>query len=208
MSQETLFNLEDANPKPVLLGTFPAHIVKYEEGRHIKGSVPYNVTYKFADEVIELTGTNWQNKDEDNPQGMPGESADHMADREVRSVGIWFNPTPKPGESWRNRDYFKFLQAVNADLKTVEVDGKSNFILRPLNETEVLGRPVLVSVKLEQDKRVGMEDRFYPKAYGVQSWDDGERIDVAGDGEDTFSADVDLGSDDESDEDSLSVTED
>jgi hypothetical protein len=173
--------IKDGEEKPTLLGVFPAHIVGYKEGNKYKSSIPYNVTFKIAPEAAELTGTNWKQKDEET-------SADYMPGREVRSVGIWLNPDPKPEERWKNRDYRNFLEAIGIELKTIEKGGQKFESLVTLEEAEALGRPCLVNIKLEKDKREA--DRVYPKVFGVQSWDNGERIDVTEDEPDVFATEV------------------
>jgi hypothetical protein len=174
--------ITDGQEKPTLLGVFPAHIVGFKEGTKYKGSIPYNVTFKIAPEAAELTGENWKTQDGEETQ------ADYMPGREVRSVGIWLNPDPKPEERWKNRDYRNFLEAIGIELKTVEKGGQKFESLVTLEEAEALGRPCLVTIKLEKDKRD--TDRNYPKVFGVQSWDNGDRIDVTEDEPDVFATEV------------------
>jgi len=176
--------INDGQEKPTLLGVFPAHIVGFKEGNKFKGSIPYNVTFKIAQEAAELTGTNWKAQDSEDIQ------ADYMPGREVRSVGIWLNPDPKPEERWKNRDYRNFLEAIGIELKMIEKNGQKFESLVTLEEIEALGRPCLVTIKLEKDKRD--PDRNYPKVFNVQSWDNGERIDVTEDEPDVFATHEDV----------------
>jgi hypothetical protein len=183
---EILFDPEeDGKEKPTLLGTFPAHIVGYLEGTANNASIPYNVKFKIAPEAKEMKGINWKDKTEKDPEGVEV-PADYMVGREVRSVGIWLNPDPKPTDRWKNRDYVNFLEAIGIELKTVEKDGKKFQSLVTLEEHEVIGRPCMITVKLENDKRPEMSGRQYPKAFSFQVWDGGERIDVTEDEEDVF----------------------
>jgi len=176
---------EDGVEKPTLLGTFPAHITGFKEGNKSRGSIPYNVTFKIAPEAESLKGVNWKQPTKEEPNGSEVD-ADYMVGREVRSVGIWLNPTPKPEERWKNRSYANFLEAIGIKLKETVVDGKTLQKLVTLEENETIGLPCLITIKLEADKREGMTDRKYPKVFTVQSWDDGERIDVTEDEEDPF----------------------
>ncbi len=182
---------EDGRDKPTLLGTFPAHITGYKEGNNVRGSVPYNVSFKIAPEAEGINAINWRE------EKQPGETdedfnerkeipADYMIGREVRSVGIWLNPQPKPEERWKNRDYVNFLEAIGVELEEIEKDGRMLKKLVAMEEQEVIGRPCLVTIKLERDKRPEHTGRVYPKVFTVQQWNDGERIDVTEDEEDVF----------------------
>jgi len=179
------FDPSDAENKPTLLGTFPAHVIDFEEGNPVNGATPYNVTFRFAPEAADLVGFNWQNKTEEAPNGVE-ESAVHMVGRKIRSVGIWLNKNPKPGEGWKNRDYVNLLESCQIELPLVKVDGKELKQIVTMEEYEVLGKPILVTVKLEQDKREQFKDRFYPKGFSFQPWVDGETIDVGEDEVDPF----------------------
>jgi len=179
--------INDGQEKTTLLGVFPAHIVGFKEGDKYKGSIPYNVTFKIAPEAAELTGTNWKSESNEDI------SADYMPGREVRSKGIWLNPDPKPEERWKNRDYRNFLEAIGIELKMVEKSGQKYESLVTLEEAEALGRPCLVTIKLENDKRD--PDRKFPKVFGVQSWDNGDRIDVTEDEPDVFATHEDISTD-------------
>ena len=176
---------EDRQEKPTLLGTFPAHIVGFKEGQANRGSIPYNVTFKIAEEAGKLTGINWRDKDDENSEGSEVD-ANYMPGRTIRSRGIWLNPNPKPEERWRNRGYVEFLEAVGVDLPEIEKDGKKYKKLKTMEEHELLGLPCMITIKLEPDKRKDFAGRMYPKVFSVQPWENGERIDVTEDEEDVF----------------------
>jgi len=181
---------EDGKPKPILTGTFPAHITGYKEGNAVNGSIPYNVEFKIAKVVgekdSEFKGVNWQAVSQDNPSGEEVD-ASYMAGRTVRSIGIWFNPDPKPEERWKNRDYVNFLESIGIELPETEQGGKKYKTLVTLEESEAIGRPCIVTIRLESDKRAGKSDNKYPKVFSVQTWEDGKRIDVTEGEEDVFS---------------------
>jgi len=192
---DILFDPEtDGQEQPMLLGTFPAHVIGFDEGKEFRGSVPYNVLFRIAPEVEGFTGINWKDnekKEDDTEETFAdGEGrivdASYLAGREVRSKGIWLNPHPKPDERWQNRDYVNFLEAIGIELKEVEKDGKKYKTLVTLEDHEVLGRPVLITVKLEYDKRETHKGSKYPKAFTYQVWNGGKRIDVTEEEEDVF----------------------
>ena len=164
---------DETDSKPMLLGVFPAHITSFKPGRETNNAIPFNLTLEIAEEAAGFEGTN--------PITGETDTAKHMVGREVRSVGIWLNKKLEANEQWKNRNYVNLL--LFAGIELPEKDGKVQ-IAKP-SEEEMFGRPVMVVLKQEVDKRdlkeveegTKTEDevRKYTKAFSFMKWEGGKR---------------------------------
>jgi hypothetical protein len=187
MSQKTLFDpIEDLLPKPILLGTFPAHLKGIREGAQVNGAVPYNLTFQLAEEVSDFNGIDWQKElpvDYD-PEAEDAEDpriteAGYLALREVKSIGIWYTPKPKPGEAWRNRRYYQVATSLGLSFPKVK-EGKKDLVdIIPFNEfsDDPIGMPVLVTINLQESKKEKEKGRKFPRVFSLQAWEEGKKID-------------------------------
>lgn len=156
----------------ILQGTFPMHVIKVDVGEAVKGSIPYNLTFKIAKEAGKFKGSNPKTGEEELAEGMVG--------REVRSIGVWLNPNPGPGESWRNNRYVALIEATGITLEEVNQNGKKVKQLVKVEELDLLGKPILGEIKPEVDKRdkdkPAVEQRSYQKVHGFFPWVDGKSL--------------------------------
>ena len=162
---------EDFRRPKLLLGDFFAHVIKVEKGSPINvngvKSTPYNITCVLAPENADITG-----KD---PETGEEVKADILVGLTPKSRGLWYSENPT--EKWRIKRYFNFYQVVfnpkPNDDGTIE--------LNELNEIDALGKPVIVSLGFEYDKRdAGLpkeEQRKYIKIYDFKKWEGGYEID-------------------------------
>jgi len=188
---ENVFFDPEVDGKPrtsFLVGTFPAHIVAYEPGDDINGSIPNNITVQFDDSIKGLTGVDYRNDNKEVP-------ADHMAGKELRSIAFWLTKNPGEGEGWKNTRYNQMAEAMGFELPD---DGNGKKMQIKLNEVDLLGLPCLVDVKLEKSKNNG---NLYPKVFNLTLWEDGEKIEVKDEEVNAFENDDDaeLESDEELD---------
>lgn len=174
---EKLDTFFDPNDKPQknLNGTFPMHIINVSVGKEVGGAIPYNLLLKVSEEAADFTGTD--------PDTGEEKSADFMVGKEIKSVGVWLNLAPKPGESWRNNKYIDLIEAAGIKLDEVDQGGKKRKQLVKITEMDILGRPVLGEVKPELDKRdvnkPKEEQRAYQKVHTFLNWEDGKPLDIA-----------------------------
>ena len=169
--------VDGLTPK-VIRGTFPAHIVGWEEGEVYNGSIPFNILYRIATDATEFIGYDFNSGEEAKGTVMVGQ--------ELKSNGVWLCPNPKSGEGWRNRGYIEFAKSVGIDFPEDE-DSKIN--LQQIEMTDVLGLPVLVlvgqQVHKDDKEKDPADQRKYPRVFKTFLWEDGERIDP----EDLFAED-------------------
>lgn len=172
---EGLTRNQEDRPKPLLLGTFPAHLVHLEPGQKFNQSLPYNYVYKIAPEAKEMTGTDWTKPEvevkdgEEDPRAV---SADYLVGRHIRSTGVWLNLNPRKGESWRNDRYIEWNEVHGVKFP---LDKNKVKQLGKVEPSDVLGAAVMVTVELVHDKR---SKRDLPKVTGVGVWEDGEPLDT------------------------------
>ena len=98
----------------------------------------------------------------------------------VKTTGIWLCVNPATTETWKNKAYWKLLEATGlVDELPENEDGTKN--LAEIDKKDVLGLPVMVSIKNETDKRDVKnnvdEPRKYPKAFDLYPWTEGEPLD-------------------------------
>ena len=162
-------------PKRVEEGVYPAHIASLETkdvNTRAGQAIVVNMTYKVADEVADQTQPQWEMDgfkyvlDESNEKipVMNGgkqaeESCDHLIGRTFYDNG-WFVFTTSQSSS-KNERYFSLLDKLGVKCKEQQVDGKKVKRLVLLEEDDVLGKPVLVTVK--RQSYITKETKELPK---------------------------------------------
>ena len=119
------------------------------------------MTYKVADVVSDeeqllwkMDGYKYVKDTEGNriPETMNGEqltsTCDHLKDRIFRDNG-WFIFTSS-GSSSKNDRYFKLIETLGVKCKEEQVDGKTVKKLVLLEESDVVGLPVWVTVRRKE----------------------------------------------------------
>jgi len=162
---------ESGNRPRLLLGTFPAHLIEWKEGQEHNGSIPFNPTFKIATEAEGLTGIDLNNGDTVDAKCCIGQT--------VKGKGIWLDPNPTKENRWRNKGYVEFSEALQFKLPEVEDPEDKEKKLKnlvKLDEYEILGRPIMITIEKEMDKRPGKEGNFFPKVFYVSAWDNGKMM--------------------------------
>jgi hypothetical protein len=163
---------------PVAEGTYPAHCSEFGVNDW-KDSKIFNLTFTIATEAKTLNipklasdgnGGFVQQVDSDNkPITVAG---DYMVGKKFKNNGVWLTPKPKAGESWKNRRYKEFFEALGVDFPSE--GGK--VALAEVEESDVVGLPCLVDVKQQSFKNKEGEERTAMKVTSVFPWNDGTRL--------------------------------
>jgi len=185
---------------PIEEGTYPAHIKSLstkEMNTRAGEAIIVNMEYKVADEVSSSTQDVWKmdwykyQKDTDGNR-IPvtngnGEqkvtSCAHLRDKVFYDNGYFiFTDTSSAS---KNRRYFELLDKLNVKCDEANVEGKKVKKLVLIEEDDVVGKPVLITVKkheyvtsdtkhLPHDQQ---ERRSTFKVSNVNLWEDGTAID-------------------------------
>ena len=185
---------------PIEEGTYPAHIKSLstkEMNTRAGEAIIVNMEYKVADAVSLFTQDVWKmdgykyQKDTDGNR-IPvtngnGEqkvtSCAHLRDKVFYDSGYFiFTDTSSAS---KNRRYFELLDKLNVKCDETSVEGKKVKKLVLIEEDDVVGKPVLITVKrheyvtsdtkhLPQDQQ---ERRSTFKVTNVNLWEDGTAID-------------------------------
>ena len=189
----------DSKWRPIEEGLYPAHIasvVHKDVDTRAGEAIVVNMTYKVADAVSDVNQPLWKMdgyKYVTDTEGnripeirTDGEQAtascDHLKDRIFRDNG-WFIFTSGSSSS-KNDRYFKLLKNLGIKCKEEQVDGKTVKKLVLLEDSDVVGLPVKVTVRRkefvtsetkhlppsEQEKRHTFE------VFQVDPWEDGIRL--------------------------------
>ena len=186
---------------PIEEGVYPAHIKSLETkevNTKAGEAIVVNMRYKVADEVAKYTQPVWKMdgykyvKDTDNNKvpitNGKGEqkttTCEHLKGREFNDNGFFIFTSGS--SSSKNRRYFELLDNLNIKCSETNVDGKKVKKLVLLEEGDVVGKPVLVTVKRQEyttyeTKHLPpdqQERRSTFKVFNVNLWDDGETLDV------------------------------
>ena len=184
---------------PVEEGTYPAHIKSLntkEINTRAGEAIVVNMEYKVADEVSSVTQNVWKmdgynyQKDTDGNKipvtNGKGEqeiaSCGHLKDKVFIDNGYFiFTDTTSAS---KNRKYFELLDNLNVKCDETSVDGKKVKKLVLIEEDDVLGRPVLVTVK--RHEFVTTETKHLPpdqqerrstfKVSNVNLWEEGTAL--------------------------------
>jgi hypothetical protein len=166
---EVTYNpVEDSKPK-ILLGMFPAHVCKWEEGEARGSSIPYNPTFKIHESVKGTTG--------EDPRTGEEFPADIMAGKEIRGKGVWLCTDG----SRSNRLYVEFGEKLGLKFPTHkegEVDITDVQIIDP---EDILGKPCYVIIEMQvanADRKLPEKDqRKFARVTSVEVWPEGKALD-------------------------------
>tara|TARA_R100000501_G_C2618874_1_gene112323 strand:+ start:973 stop:1608 length:636 start_codon:yes stop_codon:yes gene_type:complete len=187
--------------KPIEEGTYPAHI-KSISNREIQTrageAIVVNMTYKVSDDVDKETQLLWKMDGyeyvkDDNGNRIPIEngngtqstsSCDHLKGRDFQDNG-WFIFT-SGSAAGKNKRYFELLANLEVKCKEEKVDGKTMKTLVLLEESDVVGKPVKITVKRQEF--VTSETKHLPpdqqvkrstfKVSNVTEWTEGQQLQV------------------------------
>ena len=185
---------------PIEEGTYPAHIKSLstkEMNTRAGEAIIVNMEYKVADEVSLSTQEVWKmdgykyQKDTDGNR-IPVTNGDgeqkvanctHLKDKVFYDNGYFiFTDTSSAS---KNRRYFELLDRLNVKCDEANVEGKKVKKLVLIEEDDVVGKPVLITVKRHEyvtsdTKHLPLdqqERRSTFKVSNVNLWEDGTAID-------------------------------
>ena len=157
-------------------GTYPAHVTavnstKFED----TGKSVYNLTFTAAEEVKNITvpkltsdGNGGYNQDGE----INGEFIKGKEFRFANKRSMWLNPQPEKGKSWQNKNYVNWGTNLGVEFPETE-DGKIQLV--EIEESDILGKPCLVSVKNEPGEYNG-NSGIALKVFDVLKWKDGSAL--------------------------------
>ena len=157
-------------------GTYPAHVTavnstKFED----TGKSVYNLTFTAAEEVKNITvpkltsdGNGGYNQDGE----INGEFIKGKEFRFANKRSMWLNPQPEKGKSWQNKNYVNWGTNLGVEFPETE-DGKIQLV--EIEESDILGKPCLVSVKNEPWEYNG-KSGIALKVFDVLKWKDGSAL--------------------------------
>ena len=178
---------QDTPNVPMPEGVYPCHITSVNSNvADVRGkykAVIYNVRCKVAPEASDTTfdAVDYDGKEVKVDGGK-------FAGREVRSNGVFKFLTPNGEDEWEanpggNKGYANFCTVIGKEPETVEVEVNGEKVsmkeLPNLNETDILGKPVLAVIgrgkpwKSDRDgkTRTSLEVKWF------RTWADGEAMD-------------------------------
>ena len=157
-------------------GTYPAHVTavnstKFED----TGKSVYNLIFTAAEEVKNITvpkltsdGNGGYNQDGE----INGEFIKGKEFRFANKRSMWLNPQPEKGKSWQNKNYVNWGTNLGVEFPETE-DGKIQLV--EIEESDILGKPCLVSVKNEPWEYNG-KSGIALKVFDVLKWEDGSAL--------------------------------
>ena len=185
--------------KPIQEGIYPAHIKSLEtkeDNTRAGDAIVVNMRYRIADEVVKYTQPVWKMdgykylKDDDNNKipvmngsgGQLEETCEHLKGRDFPDNGHFI--FTDSSSSSKNRKYFELLNNLQIDCAETSVDGKKIKKLVLLEDEDVVGKPVMVTVKRQEF--VTYETKHLPpdqqerrstfKVFNVNLWEDGQTL--------------------------------
>jgi hypothetical protein len=178
-----------SNFTPIVAGFYPAHVSGYstrEVKTKVGDAIVINLTYTIAEEagakeqlmyqmdgyehVLDSKGNKKVVKDEDGKSKFV--KCTHIVGKKFRDNGT-FVFTGEEGVG-RNGRYYALLNNFGVNLKA---DSDGNFPLSLLEESDVVGKPILAKLDSETYEKDG-EERTAWKVSNVQPWSDGQQLSV------------------------------
>tara|TARA_R110000765_G_scaffold248206_3_gene350084 strand:+ start:755 stop:1354 length:600 start_codon:yes stop_codon:yes gene_type:complete len=170
---------------PIEPGFYPAHVVSFgtrEVNTKVGEAVVINMTYEIAEEagdltqiVFEMDGFEYKTDNngdkivlKNNKGATQSVNCKHLVGKKFRDNGTFVFTGDE--SSGRNRRYYELLNSLGINLESNK-DG--NFSLSLLEESDVIGRPVLAKLSSEKYQKDG-EERTAWKVFTVIEWNDGQ----------------------------------
>ena len=170
---------------PIEPGFYAAHVVSFgtrEVNTKVGEAIVINMTYEIAEEaenltqiVFEMDGFEYKtdkNGDKmilkNNKGATQTTTCKHLVGKKFRDNGTFVFTGDE--SSGRNRRYYELLNSLSINLESNK-DG--NFPLSLLEESDVIGKPVLAKLSSEKYQKDG-EERTAWKVFTVTEWSDGQ----------------------------------
>ena len=187
--------------KPIEEGIYPAHVLSLssrEINTRAGEAIVVNMTYKVADEVSRETQPLWKMDGYEYVKDTAGNkipvtngngeqeytTCEHLKGREFRDNGF-FIFTDSTSSS-KNRRYFELLDNLKVKCEEAKVDGQTIKKLVLIEEDDVVGKPVMITVK--RTEYVTSETKHLPpdqqdrrsafKVSNVVLWKEGNVLDA------------------------------
>ena len=182
--------------RPIEEGTYPAHIksLSTKEVQTKAGeAIVVNMTYRVADEVSKETQPVWKMDGYKYVKDTAGNrvpvtngsgvqevaSCDHLKGREFKDGGFFI--FTESSSSSKNRRYFELLDKLGVKCEETSVDGDKVKKLVLIEEEDVVGKPVLITIKrnefitsetkhLPHDQQ---ERRSFLRVSTIDDWEEG-----------------------------------
>ena len=170
---------------PIEPGFYPAHVVSFgtrDVNTKVGEAIVINMTYEIAEEagdltqiVFEMDGFEYKTDNngdkivlKNNKGATQSVNCKHLVGKKFRDNGTFVFTGDE--SSGRNRRYYELLNSLGINLESNK-DG--NFPLSLLEESDVIGRPVLAKLSSEKYQKDG-EERTAWKVFTVIEWNDGQ----------------------------------
>jgi hypothetical protein len=187
--------------KPIEEGLYPAHVLSLssrEINTRAGEAIVVNMTYKVADEVSRETQPLWKMDGYEYVKDTAGNkipvtngsgeqeytTCEHLKGREFRDNGFFI--FTDSSSSSKNRRYFELLDNLKINCEETSVDGQKVKKLVLIEEDDVVGKPVIVTVK--RTEYVTSETKHLPpdqqdrrsafKVSNVVLWKEGNTLDA------------------------------
>jgi hypothetical protein len=145
--------------RPARPGIYPAHMLSLDTNEW-NGSTVYNMQFKIADDVKNMDSS--------------GENLGHIAGRKFFSKGVWFTPSPKKGESWKNKTYKNFF--TNLGVEFEEVDSSGTVRLDIVEADDVVGHCCFVKIDERTYTTKAGEQKTKMEVVDVLPWEEGKNL--------------------------------
>ena len=170
---------------PIEPGFYPAHVVSFgtrEVNTKVGEAIVINMTYEIAEEagdltqiVFEMDGFEYKTDNngdkivlKNNKGATQSVNCKHLVGKKFRDNGTFVFTGDE--SSGRNRRYYELLNSLGINL---EANKDGNYPLSLLEESDVIGRPVLAKLSSEKYQKDG-EERTAWKVFTVIEWNDGQ----------------------------------
>jgi len=163
-------------------GQYKAHISNFETSEH-KGNLVYNLKYKLHDSITDTQFPLLERNDENGELSaqMNGKKeqligGDVFIDVVMRGDGIWLTPNAMPDEAWKNRNYKKFFESIGVAFPVEKVAGIERFAVAEVEEEDVLGLPVVITIGQVEYKKKNGTIGYTMKVVWADEWEDGKPL--------------------------------
>ena len=178
--KDTVYDESTDGASPVMPGTYPAHVYSLNTRSFDSGSIVFNLTFRIADEVKDMTVVKQEKNgggsyepvigDDSNPVEV---NAGYMSGKTFYAQGVWLTPKPDEGQGWKNRKYKETCENLGVAFNTTK-DGTTQ--LGELEESDVIGAPAFVRLQEQEYTNRNGEIRTAFKVDSILPWNDGTRM--------------------------------
>ena len=147
-------------------GSFPAYVSKLEvKELTVKTGAKkkvFKTHFKLADEVKDMEVNKWVLNEETKLPEKTDEmmSAEFMVGNTYRCLNdVWLTPEPADNEKWKNKEYGEYFLSLGAKFTMETIKGEERMIIDEVEESDILGRSVIVNLVEDFYKKDGVKKR-------------------------------------------------